>query len=388
MKKYLIILLCLVFFTLVGCSHTHSFVKGKCECGEIDPNYHFHSYVDGKCSCGETDPNYIPEHTHNFIDGECSCGEKEPLQNLDSNVEMHTIQYKYDELTKSEYGYIYIGYYPQKEITDSRYLKELKKIDEVNERGYIEYNGYEFAKVVVVNNHIYAEAPQTGDDVFEYGTGYKPGTTHYFLVQPLAWKVLKHNEYTGEIVLQTENIIDTKSFNNTKETKIVNGDKIYPNEYEHSTIREWLNNGFFDICFTDEEKALIQTVINKNEAAYFWDAYAKNDEYRYNDTQDRVYLLSYQEVTSTSFGFAAGHSCDSSRFATASDYANANGLIKHKVTNLEGYTIISSIWMTRTIFEYNTSSISYVGYDGYGYKDFYADAPNVGIRPCITIILE
>ena len=43
--------------------------------------------------------------------------------------------------------------------------------------------------------------------------------------------------------------------------------------------------------------------------------------------------------------------------------------------------------MTRTIYEYNTSSISYVGYDGYGYKDFYADAPNVGIRPCITIIL-
>lgn len=50
--------------------HTHVFVEGKCECGEIDPNYnptpdpdptpHTHSFVNGKCECGETDPNYNP----------------------------------------------------------------------------------------------------------------------------------------------------------------------------------------------------------------------------------------------------------------------------------------------------------------------------------------
>ncbi len=41
--------------------HTHEFVNGKCECGEIDPNYeapHTHEFVNGKCECGETDPNY------------------------------------------------------------------------------------------------------------------------------------------------------------------------------------------------------------------------------------------------------------------------------------------------------------------------------------------
>ena len=43
--------------------HEHSFVEGKCECGESDPNYvppHEHSFVEGKCECGESDPNYVP----------------------------------------------------------------------------------------------------------------------------------------------------------------------------------------------------------------------------------------------------------------------------------------------------------------------------------------
>ena len=55
-------------------THEHNFVDGKCECGEVDPNYtpeggetpapetHEHNYVDGVCDvCGEADPNYKPD---------------------------------------------------------------------------------------------------------------------------------------------------------------------------------------------------------------------------------------------------------------------------------------------------------------------------------------
>ena len=40
--------------------HEHEFIEGKCECGEVDPDYvpHEHEYVEGKCECGEEDPNY------------------------------------------------------------------------------------------------------------------------------------------------------------------------------------------------------------------------------------------------------------------------------------------------------------------------------------------
>ena len=37
---------------------------------------HQHSFVEGKCECGETDPNFV--HTHTFTDGKCECGEREP----------------------------------------------------------------------------------------------------------------------------------------------------------------------------------------------------------------------------------------------------------------------------------------------------------------------
>lgn len=42
--------------------HEHNYVEGKCECGEVDPNYvppHVHEYKEGKCECGESDPNYV-----------------------------------------------------------------------------------------------------------------------------------------------------------------------------------------------------------------------------------------------------------------------------------------------------------------------------------------
>ena len=44
--------------------HEHNFLDGKCECGEVDPNYvppHVHEFFEGKCSCGEIDPNYVPQ---------------------------------------------------------------------------------------------------------------------------------------------------------------------------------------------------------------------------------------------------------------------------------------------------------------------------------------
>ncbi|MBO5714832.1 MAG: phosphodiester glycosidase family protein [Clostridia bacterium] len=91
--------------------HEHSYVDGKCECGETDPNYnagsdtphnHYwnaatctsprtcecgqtlgaalgHKYVDGVCTrCQSEDPEYIPPHEHNFVEGKCECGEEDP----------------------------------------------------------------------------------------------------------------------------------------------------------------------------------------------------------------------------------------------------------------------------------------------------------------------
>ena len=49
-----------------GDDHKHVFIGGKCECGEVDPDYenpgeggdHTHVFVDGECECGAVDPDY------------------------------------------------------------------------------------------------------------------------------------------------------------------------------------------------------------------------------------------------------------------------------------------------------------------------------------------
>ena len=69
-----LVLVLVLVLTLGGGNdpHSHNFVDGKCECGEIDPNYvapHTHSFVEGKCECGETDPNYVPEVTNEYTLG-------------------------------------------------------------------------------------------------------------------------------------------------------------------------------------------------------------------------------------------------------------------------------------------------------------------------------
>lgn len=61
--------------------HEHSFAGGKCECGEIDPNYvppHQHSFMGGKCECGEIDPS----HECIFFEGKCIiCMKDDPYPN-------------------------------------------------------------------------------------------------------------------------------------------------------------------------------------------------------------------------------------------------------------------------------------------------------------------
>ncbi len=97
MKRQFKLLACLLVviamvFTLASCDlidkilgrepdHEHNFVEGKCDCGEVDPDYeapHEHKYVDGKCECGAEDPDYEAPHEHKYVDGRCECGAEDP----------------------------------------------------------------------------------------------------------------------------------------------------------------------------------------------------------------------------------------------------------------------------------------------------------------------
>lgn len=302
---------------------------------------------------------------------------KAVLDELVAPVEMHQLNVKHSDITNSDYEYLYFGYYPKRLISDKNIVDALSKIEEVNDLGYIEYVGYQFMKVKVVNNHKYADEFQKGDDVYEYGTGFKPGEVYYFLVEPICWKVLFVNG--NEYFLQTESIIDAHLFTDITRTTVIDGKTINPSDYEYSIIRQWLNHDFLETAFSSLEQEMIIESLNVNEPVV---NYLQNYE-RPNDTLDYVFLPSYQEVTNPNYGFLKQPVCDNSRYAQATDYANAHGLIKH--VN-EGYN--TSIWAIRNNFEYVREYMAYVGYDGLAVTDFFTDAENVGIRPCMKITLE
>ena len=326
-------------------------------------------------ACDVSQPNNPPKPVEDPAAQEKTT--KEILDEMALDVEFLKLDVKYSDLTKAEYEYLYFGMYPNREVTNEIVVKALDKISETNERGYLELDGYEFKKVTVVNNHKYASPEQQGDDLFQYGTGYKVGTTHYFLVEPICWKVLKVSD--NEFLLQTEAIIDAKPFNTSLYSYTEDGVVHYPSEYELATIRPWLNEEFFNLAFSETEQELFIEVNNINQPSIIW----ITEDINPKNTLDKVFLPSYQEVLSFDLGFINSPICDDSRKATATDYANSLGLIDHTV---EGFT--TSIWAIRTSMEYVKTYMSYVGYDGYAGVNFYLDAENVGIRPLIKIRID
>ena len=297
-------------------------------------------------------------------------------QDLNINVTMHEAFVQFNPVTEADDTYFYLGYYPQREVYDTEVLAALEKITTTNDKGYIEYDGKEFYRYTVVNNHIYAEEAQSGDGTFAYSTGYEPGTTHYFLVEPICWKVVQYNASQNRYLLIASNIIDSRCFSQHKTAYEVNGETIYPSNYEYSDIRAFLNGEFIQKAFTEQEQGWIFETTNNNKCPTAYIA----PETQSADTVDRVWLLSYQQVTSASYGFKPDGTCDETRIIKASDLANAKGLIKHVV---EGVT--SSIWLMRNSYEYGRETIAYVGYDGLASKPFYPDAQNIGIRPALII---
>lgn len=350
MKKYFLLLLITFFsFCLIGCTKD----------GNDNDNDHEHEFIKGVCDCGEKDPDYKAPSTN-------------PSFDIEYDYEMYEIFEKTNPYTEDIEFFMYFGQYPQREITDEAIVKALSEISTTNERGYIEYDGHEFAKVTVINNHYFGD-DVGNNDLFYQGTNYKVGTTHYFLVEPICWRIL-NNPTSNELFMVTENIIDSKAFHNIS-SSITEGDTVIrPSDYEYSIIREWLNNYFYGNAFNDEQKGHIQDSYNKNEYTHI----GLEPDPALKDTIDKVFLLSYKEVTSTLYGFFNSDS----RIAKASDFARAHGLV-----SVPNDISSSSNWWTRTGFEYTPLFPAMVKYDGTADKPYYPQGENIGVRPAVKIII-
>ena len=156
--------------------------------------------------------------------------------------------------------------------------------------------------------------------------GYYPYHVYWFKYEPISWTIL--DESKGLILCDL--IIDSQEYysGNTRE---IDGQTIYRNNYEYSNIRAWLNDDFYNTVFSLKEQNIIKitevdngerSVKNNNEE--YW--YGIQNTYFSNNTFDKVFLLSYQEVTNESYGFDSWYGQNGKRAKESTEYAKSQGV--------------------------------------------------------------
>jgi hypothetical protein len=279
-----------------------------------------------------------------------------------------------------------LGKYPQTVVEDSATLTGLATATDTDSDGYLEYGSDEYKKVT--------GAPYYGSN-YKSASGnvtFASGTTYYFKVEPIEWRVLSGKGATTGLVM-SEKILANSVYYPTDSTRTVSGSTVYPNNYQYSTLRAMLNGldgsaysvgsfagkGFLDAAFTEAEKAYITTTTVDNSAATTEDS---SNSYVCANTSDKIFALSWQDLINTSYGFnSSSWAYDTARRGALTDYARATGAWMSTDSTYYG----NGCWWSRSPYAYLSYYARSVSDDGYlsGYYYVY-DARN-GLRPSFTV---
>ena len=282
---------------------------------------------------------------------------------------------------------ISFGSYPQTEVTDATTLKNLNSLS-------INWSSYDYS----YGKSITDSAQATTSDYMQYADivyggekyravkmsqlrpsiNYYPSSTTYseqddngyddlnkvywFKYEPLKWIVL---DSTSGLVM-CKNVIDSQEFN-----KKIFDDKYgdsnhnhFANNYEQSSIRNWLNKDFYNIAFSSTDKTRIEEKTLSNVA------YDKA-QFNSGDTTDKITLLSFAEYQKIKNDYRLWQ-------AGCSNYALCQG-----VSSNSGNTVAD--WMLRTAGTWSDviCSVSYSGAFSTSSTETYNSS--MGIRPVVYL---
>ncbi len=134
-------------------------------------------------------------------------------------------------------------------------------------------------------------------------------------IEPIKWRVLDNKiddegDPTGELFLLSDLNLDCKKYN----------EEFTPVTWETSTIRTWLNGDFMNKAFSQDEQTAIKTaeVVNEDNPGAGTPGY--------NDTEDRIFLLSIAESKNEKYGFASHEQGTETRVAYNTFYAMDQGV--------------------------------------------------------------
>lgn len=138
--------------------------------------------------------------------------------------------------------------------------------------------------------------------------------------EEIEWRVLDVKD--GNVLLLSEYGLDVQPFHETKESDI---------NWEDCTLRQWLNDEFYESAFTDEEKKKI--VLSTSEGFPEYNSRMPGGKYAYleRETEDNVFLLSYTELYQYISDDTVAEMSDSNRLCYPTEYTKSNsGMLLNK----------------------------------------------------------
>ena len=269
------------------------------------------------------------------------------------------LEFKAEAATDYKVGdIIQFGSYPQSEVKDSATINALNDLapawDDWTSYGYysgegrygtmvqgdwmrytdITYNGNKYRGVKFTqyrpNFTLYASSTSNSE---QYTNGYVSNTTYWFRFESINWRVLDPD--TGFVVCEL--IMDSQPYSSTMyhDSKVDNISYAYfndvlctnfANDYETSSIRSWLNETFYNLAFSKNEKNKISSTLLNNDCYYRLYSTFLYKEFDSNETTDKIFLLSYEEVLENKYGFSTSKDKDITRTTQGTDYAKNQGL--------------------------------------------------------------
>lgn len=288
---------------------------------------------------------------------------------------------------------IEFGSYPQSKITDSDLIAKIeavgKSISWVDYNYYagtgdwddgnmkpvdgmmlykdITYDGSKYRAVKINQYRPYCTG-YTSVDTYQDDNRYYTGNVYYFKYEPLTWRILD----PAEGYVMCNQIIDSQAYQNFI---YYNGSQYYNSkgcanyvyDWVTSSLRQWLNNDFYNAAFSAEEKEQIGTSHLENKSTY-------SSIYDSADTYDKIFPISYCDAINSNYGFCYNHGdYDIARQMYSTSYAKCQGLWV-----ASGGT--SWWWLRSPSYSYYATVVDF---DGWAYNDYYCYVNNTngGVVP-------
>ncbi len=263
------------------------------------------------------------------------------------------------ELNKLEKKWISYGYYSGTGAIGSMVQSDYMKYADVSYKG----NKY---RAVTFSSYRPCDTKGTGEDgSYQTDNGYYTNEVYWFIFEPLKWSILDPS--TGLILCDT--IVDSQPYNNMLYAKITSDDYAYHTYYQRylgsgidyykdpgfttecsnyatSSIREWLNNDFYNTAFTDLQKEMINVTAVDNTVY---------DYYVCETTYDKVFLPSIEEIITYSwspilFNPSAYALCQGLKSPIAAPWLLRTGGADSGSATIINFVEDEDLWSTELVF--------------------------------------